>query len=96
MKQHPLTDALPHRSQEEFLSIENCEGLVALSDGELSALTATDWFKAKNVSQRCLLVACLCEWAAKGSNQHKRRIDPRSPRAKARANLEVIAKASHA
>jgi hypothetical protein len=96
MKQHPLSAALPTRSQEELTSIENCEGLIALAENELRALTATAWFKSKNVAQRALLIACLCEWAAQGSNQHVRRSDPRSPRAAARAAAEVISKAAHA
>lgn len=93
---HPLHAALPTRTVEEVLSVEKCEGLVALSDAELDAITALEWFKSKNATQRTLLVVSACEWAGKGSNQHKRVANPRSPRAAARLAAQFIAGAAHA
>lgn len=96
MKQHPLSAALTARTIEEIESIENCEGLVALTDLELDAITSSMWFKSMNESRRALLVVTACDWAAKGSNQHKRVTDPRSPRSAAKLAGQVIAGAANA
>ncbi|MFV0675545.1 hypothetical protein [Variovorax sp. tm] len=94
---HPLSAALPSRSQDELTSIERCEGLVQITAEELRALCASAWFKRKSAGYRALIVVSHCEWAAAGSNQHGLVPDSRSPRAAARIAQELVVRvASHA
>lgn len=85
MKQHPLTVVLPLRSAEELYSIANGEGVVALSDVELSAITSSTWFRARSASQRAMLVVSMYEWT-----------DGHSPRSAARLASELIGEVAHA
>lgn len=86
MKQHPLTAAMPNRSQDEVASVANAEGLVSLSEDERGEICTSSWFKSRPAGHRALMAAAMYEWADGGI----------SPRTAARIAGEVLQGAAHA
>lgn len=86
MKKHPLTAAMPNRSQEEIESVANAEGLVSLSEDERGEICTSVWFKSRPAGHRALMATSMYEWAEGGM----------SPRTAARIAGDLLQGAAHA
>jgi hypothetical protein len=91
LTQHPLSAAFPDATDDQIEGMK--QGVIPMTQKQIEAVTATAWFRGLTKSQRAAYVVRWFDWPAPGSNQHKVRLSPTSPRAAAVAAQAAIQKA---
>ena len=90
-QQHPLSSIFPAMTAEQINA--RLDGVIPMSVSEIDAVMASPWFQSLKKSQRAMYACTWYHMPARGTNQHKYKVDQRTPRFAAEAAQKAIAKA---